>query len=292
MVKKINLRHSQNNLFKVEFLPWPAIEDLLYQFSEVREFIYGPIESSALAKLETQNRSIYAAVEALSAGPTPTEVDAELDNCKALLEAHRHEEAKTFLLRLEQRSWDKLSPRQKFRLKANLGATKLAAGKFEEAARLYLESRTYQPDDPKAQVNEALGHLLTGNIDRAFELSSQIRRDFPSEALANIVWVNSAPQSLSLTAILAELPSYLFAHVDLFIVDLDEMESGSLLLFIGNNEMIFYNAEVTVIFTVCYAMDAAQKHTDGRVPDIQGQREDTWTSLYRFFRVRRWKHTP
>jgi hypothetical protein len=36
---------------------------------------------------------------------------------------------------LEQRSWDKLSPRQKFRLKANLGATKLAAGKSEEAGR-------------------------------------------------------------------------------------------------------------------------------------------------------------
>jgi hypothetical protein len=61
MVKKINLRHSQEGRFKVEFLPWPAIEDLLYDFSEVREFIYGPIESSALAKLETQNRSIYAA---------------------------------------------------------------------------------------------------------------------------------------------------------------------------------------------------------------------------------------
>jgi tetratricopeptide (TPR) repeat protein len=215
MVKAINVRHSQEGLFKVEFLPWPAIEELLYEFSEVREFIYGPIESSALAKLEAQNRSICAAVEALSAGPTPTEVDAELDNCKALLEAHRHEEAKTFLLRLEQRSWDKLTPRQRFRLKANLGATKLAAGKFEEAGRLYLESKTYQPDDPKALVNEALGHLLTGNLERAVELSSQIRRDFPSETLANIVWVSAAPQSLSVKEIVEQLPGDLFGNVEL-----------------------------------------------------------------------------
>jgi hypothetical protein len=30
-------------------------------------------------------------------------------------------------------------------------------------------------------------------------------------------------------------------------------------------------------------MDAAQKHADCRLPELQGQREDTWSSLYRFF---------
>jgi hypothetical protein len=80
-------------------------------------------------------------------------------------------------------------------------------------------------------------------------------------------------------------PGYL-----LLIVDLAEIENGSLHRFVGSNAMIFYNAEVAMIFTVFYAMDAAQKHADGSVPEIQGQREDTWSSLYRFFRVRRWKH--
>jgi hypothetical protein len=45
-----------------------------------------------------------------------------------------------------------------------------------------------------------------------------------------------------------------------------------------------------MILAVFFAMDAAQKHADGRLPKLRGQREDTWSSLYRFFRARRWKH--
>jgi hypothetical protein len=40
----------------------------------------------------------------------------------------------------------------------------------------------------------------------------------------------------------------------LLIVDLAEIENGSLHRFVGSDAMIFYNAEVAVIFTVFYAM--------------------------------------
>jgi len=30
-------------------------------------------------------------------------------------------------------------------------------------------------------------------------------------------------------------------------------------------------------------MDATQKHADGSLPEVRGQKEDTWSSLYRFF---------
>jgi hypothetical protein len=46
--------------------------------------------------------------------------------------------------------------------------------------------------------------------------------------------------------------------------------------------MVFYDAEVAVILAVFFAMDAAQKHADGRLPEVRGKREDTWSSLYRF----------
>jgi len=57
------------------------------------------------------------------------------------------------------------------------------------------------------------------------------------------------------------------------IVDLAEIQNGSLHRLVGSDAMIFYNAEVAVIFTVFYAMDAAQKHADGSVPEIHGQRK-------------------
>src|SRR6266404_2908695 len=63
----------------------------------------------------------------------------------------------------------------------------------------------------------------------------------------------------------------------------------SLHRFARSNALVFYNAEVAMIFAVFFAMDAAQKHADCRLPELQGQREDTWSSLYRFFRARRWK---
>jgi hypothetical protein len=46
--------------------------------------------------------------------------------------------------------------------------------------------------------------------------------------------------------------------------------------------LAFYNAEIAMILAVFFAMDAAQKHADCRLPELQGQREDTWSSLYRF----------
>jgi len=73
-------------------------------------------------------------------------------------------------------------------------------------------------------------------------------------------------------------PGYL-----LLIVDLAEIENGSLHRFVGRDAMVFYNAEVAVIFTVFFAMDATQKHADDSLPEVRGQKEDTWSSTLPFF---------
>ena len=61
----------------------------------------------------------------------------------------------------------------------------------------------------------------------------------------------------------------------LLIVDPAEIENGSLHRFARSNALVFYNAEVAMILAVSFAMDAAQKHADCRLPELQGQREDT-----------------
>ena len=73
----------------------------------------------------------------------------------------------------------------------------------------------------------------------------------------------------------------------LLIVDLAEIENGSLHRLVGSDAMVFYDAEVAMILAVFLAMDAAQKHADSRLPELRCQREETWSSLYRFFRKRR-----
>jgi hypothetical protein len=76
----------------------------------------------------------------------------------------------------------------------------------------------------------------------------------------------------------------------LLIVDFAERENGSLHRLAGSNAMVFYDAEVAMILAVFFAMVAAQKHADGRLPEARCRREDTWSPLYRFFRAPRWKH--
>src|SRR5947199_1467405 len=58
-----------------------------------------------------------------------------------------------------------------------------------------------------------------------------------------------------------------------------EIENGSLYCFVGRDAMVFYDAEVAMILAVFFAIIAAQKHADGRLPELQGQREDTWSPL-------------
>jgi hypothetical protein len=77
----------------------------------------------------------------------------------------------------------------------------------------------------------------------------------------------------------------------LLIVDLAEIENGSLHRFVRSDSMVFYDAEVAMIFAVFFAMDAAQEHVHCRLPEVWCRREETWSSLYRFFRARRWKRT-
>jgi hypothetical protein len=76
----------------------------------------------------------------------------------------------------------------------------------------------------------------------------------------------------------------------LLVVDFAEIENGSLYCFVRRDAMVFYDAEVAMILAVFFAIIAAQKHADSRLPELQGQREDTWSPLYRFFRAWRWKH--
>jgi hypothetical protein len=73
----------------------------------------------------------------------------------------------------------------------------------------------------------------------------------------------------------------------LLVVDLAEIENGSLHRLVGSDAMVFYDTEVAMILAVFFAMDAAQKHADCRLPELRCRREDTWSSLYRFFREQR-----
>src|SRR5258708_7014056 len=73
----------------------------------------------------------------------------------------------------------------------------------------------------------------------------------------------------------------------LLVVDLAEIENGSLHCLVRSGAMVFYDAEVAMIFAVFFAIVTAQKHIHCRLPEVRRRREDTWSPLYRFFRTQR-----
>jgi hypothetical protein len=54
----------------------------------------------------------------------------------------------------------------------------------------------------------------------------------------------------------------------LVIVNLAEIENGSLYRLVRSSAMVFYDAEVAMILTIFFAMNAGQEHVHCRLPEV------------------------
>jgi hypothetical protein len=165
-VAAINQDHQAKGLFTVEVLTWDQIENLLDQHPEVRDPIYFPLAHQQATQIQSQLAALMLRVEAPSGGAEEG-IDVELDAIKAEVEAHKLELAKQRTDQLQDRRWDKLSERQRWRLLTLRGNIHLRRGELEQAGTLFIQARKHQPDEEKAQVNEAIGYELCGDPDKA-----------------------------------------------------------------------------------------------------------------------------
>jgi hypothetical protein len=112
------------------------------------------------------------------------------------------------LTTLRSTSWDRLSPRERYRVVANLGIAFDARNERDVAARHYIECRQYLPDDEKARCWEAIG---ISHSDRATATAriEDILRDFPSSDLGWSLKVRHLPDDLPFEQIEAAVPGYI-----------------------------------------------------------------------------------
>jgi len=129
------------------------------------------------------------------------EITSEIDHAASLLRESKGYEVRAMLERLWSQHNDKMSPRQRFRVQANIGHSYQAAGEWQEAARYFLKAKQHEPTYEKARVFEALAHLLLGNKAKAEELSAAVLADFPEETLAVAVRIRSTSDEISLNEI-------------------------------------------------------------------------------------------
>ena len=167
--------------------------------------------SAAVAeRVETQLNAILEAAKQPSApdrgDDSQDRFHSEIDEARDYLKDHDYQIAKLLLQRLKVRSWDQLNARHKFRVLTNLASVEASADNIKEAAELYLEAKTHQPDDEMARTNEALGYLLFGQREQAFELISKLREEFPRSERVLGIFIRGAPDSTSLESLEEAVP--------------------------------------------------------------------------------------
>ena len=202
----INQEHRKNGLFKVEVFDWPRIEELIEEHPDVysRYEVGAPLDASK--KIEPKVDELLEISVPSRGNHNEDAFHAEIDEARDFLEKHDYQMAKLLLQRIKVRSWDKLTPRHKFRILTNLAAVEASIGDFKEMADLYIEAKKHQPTDEMAQTNEALAYLLLEQRSQAFELAQKLRKEFPRSERALGVFIQSAPDSTTLEQLKDSIP--------------------------------------------------------------------------------------
>ena len=206
----INQEHREKNLFIVEIFDWGHIEDLLDEYTDIRNWYENGPSAAAFGRIESKIDKLSEVAKQLSVpdrgDDSPDKFHAEIDEARDCLKKHEYQMAKRLLQRIKDRSWDQLNARHKFRVLTNLAAVEASADSLKGAAALYLEAKTYQPDDEMARTNEALGYLLLGQREQAFKLTDKLREEFSRSDRTLGIFIRSAPDSTALESLEEVVP--------------------------------------------------------------------------------------
>jgi tetratricopeptide (TPR) repeat protein len=112
------------------------------------------------------------------------------------------------LVKLRSSSWERLSPREQYRVVANLGIAYDAKNERDTAAHHYIECRQYLRDDEKARCWEAIG-ISHSDPATAAKRIEEILVDFPNSDFAWALKVRHVPNHMSFDQIEATVPIHI-----------------------------------------------------------------------------------
>ena len=208
-IREINQRHKAEGLFEVELFTWERLCSLLQQYSEVQEYFYAGISGGEAKRIETQIVAINDGVQSLTSRSAGDEIDSEINEARDLVTKRDFQVATLLLNRIQRRKGDKLSPRQKFRVLSNLGASALGTGHPEAAAKFFLDALPWQPEDEQSKVNQVLAYLLVNDLSTCHAKATALRREYPGSSRLAALWLTSAPKEVRLSALEPEINSVL-----------------------------------------------------------------------------------
>lgn len=195
----------------------PLLRDLSKKLEEAcigqQELLGGTIYHTlaSVPEMQKQLAEVHGAIAAIPDAHLEL-LDAEISAAKKLIEQHDHEAARTILEKI--RDTAKLSAPQKCRTLALLANTYIKDGNFKEAGKLLLKAKDYDPNDEKAQINEALGLELLQNTQGAHELAADLKVRYPHSPAAWSIWTRTTPSSDAVAQVVKQIPAHILDEAE------------------------------------------------------------------------------
>lgn len=164
---------------------------------------------------ERQRKGARQAASKPIAIPVPTSplvAHGKIDEAAKHIGEGRPDLTIKLLERLRRERWDQLSNRERYRIIANLGNAKLAQRETEDAAKFYIRTVEYQPQDEDARAYQALGYLFLGERGKASQLSLKLCGDHPGLGRAHMIRIRTEPDETPFDELLASIPIAVQGH--------------------------------------------------------------------------------
>lgn len=155
-------------------------------------------------------------------GMTGTPADAtgfhpRIDSAAHFLHEYRPDAALAMLEVLDKEHWSDLTPRERYRLRANQGHAKRQQGLHEEAARLFLEAYGFQPGDDNAMALAVDAYLALEQPEEAGDMASKALQVNPNSASVVAAYIRSRPADTSFQELEGYAPPHLRSSLEVTI---------------------------------------------------------------------------
>lgn len=208
-VQAINQEHREAGLFTVEVFHWNRISDLIRQYPEVEQQIFGGMRAEEVADVRSKLDHIVSLTESVAAKNETSEIDGMIDDARTRINPKEVQVAVLLLNRVKQTKGGELSAWHRYRILTNLGAAHLMMGKGTEAARFFLDAKPLRPEDELAVANEVLAyHLLLQDADTRQKAEAAVAQ-FPNSTRIRSLWLQTQPLEQSYEALLDTTPPHL-----------------------------------------------------------------------------------
>ncbi len=224
--RDITNTHREQSLFEVRVVGWTTLAQRITDYRELIQKYYPDLAPFDVAKrigdaidvvrvegvvtrtvIENGNATLLAAIEKKFDPDDPLQV--RISDIAKLVEDGNPAAGMKLLEKLWRDESQKASPRNRYRIRANIGVARLVMGEIDAAIVDMRAAYAEDPTWPGARAILATAEVHSGNRERALELAKVVLNEDPTVAQAAIVVADCAPESLSLAKIEAMLPEAL-----------------------------------------------------------------------------------